>query len=253
VADRFEDLRTFLTIVSAGGVNAAASGLGIAQSAVSRSLSDLERRLGVALMDRSHRRFELTATGFEYARRARAVLTSLDELDASVEPRSERPIVKRRAPSVILTHAIVPALAAIRERLEETQVLVSLFNDDGNENDEAPDVLITDRMLGGDREPRLLFTSTLLLCAAPSHLSTHDAPREPRDLDLHPAIVIGRGEPEWHLGEQRRTIAQVSLISDDIDAAAAAAVRRPRSGAAARFRCCRRAGGRAVGAGPSWT
>lgn len=62
VADRFEDLRTYVTIVDHGGVNAAAAAMGIARSAVSRRLSDLEARIGVTL-ERTTRHFEPTSAG----------------------------------------------------------------------------------------------------------------------------------------------------------------------------------------------
>ena len=49
--DRFEALNTFVVIVQSGGISAAADRLNIAKSAVSRRLHDLERRLGVRLLN----------------------------------------------------------------------------------------------------------------------------------------------------------------------------------------------------------
>jgi DNA-binding transcriptional LysR family regulator len=224
VADRFEDLRTLLTVVAAGGINAAAAELGIAKSAVSRRVSDLEKRLGVALVDRSNRRFELTSTGSEYARRARAVLSSLDELDASVAPRSDDPVLRLRAPSVILAHAVVPALVTMRAASDGRHTRLHLSSCGGDREDERQDVLVTDLIPDGEYQRRHLRSTNLVLCAAPSHLSTHGVPRSPHDLDVQPAIVTSPEAPEWRLAGRSRAIAAVSLISEDTDAAAAAAM-----------------------------
>ena len=48
--DRFENLRTFVAVVQTRHVGSAAERLGLAKSAVSRRLRDLEDRLGVRLL-----------------------------------------------------------------------------------------------------------------------------------------------------------------------------------------------------------
>jgi DNA-binding transcriptional LysR family regulator len=224
VADRFEDLRTLLTVISAGGVNAAAAELSIAKSAVSRRLSDLERRLGVTLLDRSGRRFALTSVGLEYARRARAVLTSLDELDASVEPRSGRQAISLRAPSVLLSHAVVPVIGAVQATLAEHQMLLHLSCGDSDADHDPFDVVVSEQAPSELPLGRRLFQSTSILCASPSHLAIHGLPKELRDLDYHPAITSDVDKPRWSLGQHVREVTQVSLVSHDVEAAAAAAV-----------------------------
>ena len=60
---QIEELRAFVTIVETGSLTQAADRLGIAVSAVSRRLRDLELRLGAALIQRSTRRLYLNETG----------------------------------------------------------------------------------------------------------------------------------------------------------------------------------------------
>ena len=52
MSDRFEDIRTFTTVVQAKGFAGAAERLGVAKSAISRRVSDLEDRLGTRLLHR---------------------------------------------------------------------------------------------------------------------------------------------------------------------------------------------------------
>ena len=56
IMSQIEELRAFVTIVETGSLTQAADRLGIAVSAVSRRLRDLELRLGAALIQRSTRR-----------------------------------------------------------------------------------------------------------------------------------------------------------------------------------------------------
>ncbi|MBB3229345.1 helix-turn-helix domain-containing protein [Halomonas stenophila] len=60
------DLRTlevFLAVVDRGGFSAAARERHVAQSAVSQTIANLERRLGLTLFQRHERRIPLTPEG----------------------------------------------------------------------------------------------------------------------------------------------------------------------------------------------
>jgi DNA-binding transcriptional LysR family regulator len=59
----FRELHVFSEVVCAGGITAAAEKLGIAKSAVSKQLNQLEQRLQVKLLARSSRRISLTPEG----------------------------------------------------------------------------------------------------------------------------------------------------------------------------------------------
>lgn len=86
MADKLEDLRIYVAVIDSGGVNAAAAALGIAKSAVSRRLGELEERLGATLVKRSTRSFEPTPAGRRYYEGARAILKSVETLDAGASP-----------------------------------------------------------------------------------------------------------------------------------------------------------------------
>ncbi|MDW9433657.1 LysR family transcriptional regulator, partial [Sinorhizobium meliloti] len=74
MSDRFEALQALVTVVSEGGFSAGAKRLGIAKSAVSRRIRDLEDRLGARLFDRTTRRIQLTDSGRALHERAVALL-----------------------------------------------------------------------------------------------------------------------------------------------------------------------------------
>src|SRR5476649_3049823 len=74
------DLSFFSTLSSCGSLSAAARELGLTAAAVSKHLSQMEARAGVALVNRTTRRMSLTPEGELYATRARRILTEMDEL-----------------------------------------------------------------------------------------------------------------------------------------------------------------------------
>jgi DNA-binding transcriptional LysR family regulator len=63
---QLEDMQVFVRVVEAGGISRAAEQLGIAKSAVSRRISELEQRLGKTLINRTTRGSNLTDVGQEF-------------------------------------------------------------------------------------------------------------------------------------------------------------------------------------------
>jgi DNA-binding transcriptional LysR family regulator len=74
--------RLILLLAETGSIGRAAEREGIASSAVSRRVSDLESRLGVVLFDRSAQGVKLTSAGEAYAEGCRTVLRAIADLDA---------------------------------------------------------------------------------------------------------------------------------------------------------------------------
>ena len=79
---QIEDLRLFVKTVEAGGIARAAEELGIAKSAVSRRLAQLEDRYDVRLIDCQPRVWEVTTAGQELYQRALSMVADADEFDA---------------------------------------------------------------------------------------------------------------------------------------------------------------------------
>ncbi len=84
-------LRSFLAVAEELHFGRAAARTFIAQQALSRNVARLERQLGVQLFVRSTRRVTLTTAGERLLPRARALLSTYDELLASVT-RADRPL-----------------------------------------------------------------------------------------------------------------------------------------------------------------
>jgi DNA-binding transcriptional LysR family regulator len=82
--DRFHELNAFMAVVEAGGFSAAARRTGDSQPAISKAIGALEKRLGVALFNRSTRRVTLTDQGQRYYDRTKPLVEELDDADSEL-------------------------------------------------------------------------------------------------------------------------------------------------------------------------
>ena len=86
--DRLSEMEAFVQVVDCGGFTEAARKLGVSKSAVSKSVSSLESRLGVRLLTRTTRRVSPTDLGLAYYDRSLTVLkdaTDADEMVTSMQ------------------------------------------------------------------------------------------------------------------------------------------------------------------------
>ncbi|HEY1152677.1 MAG TPA: LysR family transcriptional regulator, partial [Pseudolabrys sp.] len=84
--DRFRTMESFVRVVRAGSFTIAGNQLGLSRALVSRHVGDLERRLGVRLLNRSTRSVNLTDEG-------RAYLAFCDKVFADIE-QGERQVAR---------------------------------------------------------------------------------------------------------------------------------------------------------------
>jgi DNA-binding transcriptional LysR family regulator len=118
-------LRLFVTLARHRSFTRAGDEFGITQSAVSRSIRELEDEIALRLFDRTTRQVALTDTGRKLLAR---VAPLVEELEATLRPRPQEggePGVVNLASSCGLTASVLPAmLASCRERLPDITVVV---------------------------------------------------------------------------------------------------------------------------------
>lgn len=110
--------RLILLLAETGSIGRAADREGIASSAVSRRVSDLESRLGVVLFDRSAHGVRLTAAGDAYAQGCREVLRAIADLDAVMADfaKGQRGSLRLASTSSALTGRLPELLARFAAR-----------------------------------------------------------------------------------------------------------------------------------------
>lgn len=100
--DRMALMQTFVRIVEAGSLSAAAARMGTTQPTVSRRLQALERSLGLQLLQRSTHRMKLTEDGERCFERAKELLANLEAFDADMRGTGDQPEGTLR---VVVPHA----------------------------------------------------------------------------------------------------------------------------------------------------
>ena len=113
----FNDYYWFSQVVAHGGFAAAGRALGLPKSRLSRRIAALEERLGVRLLERSSRRFQVTEVGGAFYERCRTLLLDAEQAEAIVAEAKVEPHgrVRFSCPSG-LVEVIQPDLPAFLNR-----------------------------------------------------------------------------------------------------------------------------------------
>ncbi|GGL15545.1 LysR family transcriptional regulator [Planomonospora parontospora subsp. antibiotica] len=121
-------LRALAAIGDEGTITGAAAALHVGQPALSRTLEQLESRLGVRLVERTTRRLALTEAGRRLWEHAHRILDQLDAALAEAADGTSRPLRVAFAWAA-LGHHTVPLLRAWRDRHPEVPVTVRRVDD----------------------------------------------------------------------------------------------------------------------------
>jgi DNA-binding transcriptional LysR family regulator len=208
--DRFHELTAFIAVVEAGGFSAAARRTGESQSAISKSVSALEKRLGVMLLKRSTRSVTLTDDGRSYYQRTRPLLEEIDTADAELTSRTLQvagPIRIAVAATFGRLH-ILPMLPGLLALYPELKVDLVLSDGVRDMVEDRIDLAIRVGAVNElDSVARQVATSRLVCVGARRYFERYGTPATPADLTRHNCLVYdGAGNgAEWNfLGPQGR-------------------------------------------------
>ena len=184
-------MAVFVRVVEAKGFSAAAAGLGLTPSAVSKLITRLEARLGVRLLQRTTRALHLTADGEAFYEEARRIVGEIAALEGQISDRSGTPqgLLRVTTSLAFSTYQLAPIVGeflnrhpAIRFELLPTDRVVDIV-------EEGIDVAVRIGVLADTSfMARKIGEDTRLICAAPAYLARHPAPRRPEDLAHHACI-----------------------------------------------------------------
>src|SRR3954454_8758400 len=89
--EHFRQIELFVQIAESGSLSKAAEELKLSVSAASRYLFELERRLGVRLIQRNTRQMFLTEAGIEFRQRCISILADMREAEEMIQDIVVRP------------------------------------------------------------------------------------------------------------------------------------------------------------------
>jgi len=199
--DHSPALRAFTLIARHGSFTRAATELDVTASALSQTLSQLERQLGVRLLARTTRRVGLTEAGRELLARIAPALEVIDDAMESVRQHGDRPAGTLRVTSALASFLapVVPEfLAAYPEITLDIDVssalvdLVARGYDAGFRLGERLEKDMVAVPMGG---PMRSF-----VVGSPAYFKRHGRPKHPRDLAQHRCVrfrFAGGGIYHW--------------------------------------------------------
>lgn len=125
---RFDDLSTFLTVVEAGGITAAAERLNLSKSVVSKRVSDLEAALDVQLLHRSSRALRPSEAGAALYDRMRPLIHEMGVTAERISSRDGSLTGRLRitAPMSFGTMRLSPIVADFAKANPELELAIDL-------------------------------------------------------------------------------------------------------------------------------
>jgi len=187
--DRLSTLELFVRIVERASFSAAAADLGISRPVATAAIKDLERRLGVRLLQRTTRHVQPTVEGEAYYRRCVSILADLEDADRNASG-GVTGLLRVDAPGNLARTMLLPALPdflaqhpGLTVHLGESERYVDLVR-------EGVDCVIrAGKLDDSDMIVRPLGTMQEITCASPDYLARHGTPLSPQSLDGH--MMIG--------------------------------------------------------------
>jgi len=196
VADEIAELQLFVQIVKAGNLSAAARSLNASPAAMSRGLSALESRLGVRLVTRTSRSFELTEEGERFYDRCAGIVTDIAEAEAEASSKGTtvKGMLRIGAPMELGRRLIAPLITEFRRGLPDVQVHLMLSDSGLDVIDDGLDVALRVG-LPADQSviTKKILTAKRIVCASPAYFKRHGVPARPSDLLQHDCIRLVRG------------------------------------------------------------
>jgi len=178
--DRLHGILVFLRVVEYGSLSAAARALGVSTSAVSMTLTRLERELNVRLLSRTTRRISVTPEGSDFYARCKQITSDLAEAELAVGQAGRSPSgrLRVRLPRTLGRMWIVPNIRRFTDAYPSIALEVICKDILPHAVEDGVDVQV---QTGELRDARVavkkLAATEYMTCAAPQYLKASGAPR----------------------------------------------------------------------------
>jgi DNA-binding transcriptional LysR family regulator len=211
--DRLAAMEAFVRVVDAGSFSAAAKQLRVGQPAVSKTIAQLEDRLGVRLLLRSTRGLTPTEAGRNFYERAKRSIEKAEEAEIAARG-AEAKLSGRLRICAAVTFARLHVIPRLSRFLEEHPALdVDVVLDDRNIDLIEAGIDVALRMgelAGSTLTARKIAQSERRVIGTPSYFAAMGVPQTPADLVAHQVVIYEQrgGGSAWTF---RRGSAEASV------------------------------------------
>lgn len=194
--DRLAAMEIFVSVAEAGSFSAAAKRMNVGQPAVSKSVAQLEERLGARLVLRSTRGLTMTDTGQRFYEHAKLAIREADEAEQVVRHASASLFGKLRVSAAVTFSClhVLPTLDAFMSRHPNLEIDLKLDDRNIDLLEEGLDVALRMGTLADSAmTARRIGRSPRLVVGTPEYFARAGVPATPADLREHQAIVYSQG------------------------------------------------------------
>jgi DNA-binding transcriptional LysR family regulator len=191
--DRLAAMETFVRVVEAGSFSRAAQQLNVGQSAVSKTVAQLEEKLGVRLLRRSTRNLSVTEAGQRFYDRALQAIQEADAAETDARGVAAGLSGKLRVSASVCFARIhilpkLPSFLAMHPKVELEILLDDRIIDVAKEGVDV--ALRTGSTTDLSLTTKRIARSRTRVMASTAYLDAHGTPESPEDLTNH--AWIGR-------------------------------------------------------------
>lgn len=191
--DRLACMRTFIKVVDAGSISAAAAELDQSSQLTGKQLRALEQSLGIQLLGRTTRSQSLTDSGRVFYDRAKIILAEMADAEALIAETRSVPKGNLRisAPITFGTQLLATQLPEYLKQNPQVSVELCLSNRTTDLIEEGFDAVFrTGELPDSQLLARRLAPYEMVICAAPSYLETSGRLESPQDLANHQCLIF---------------------------------------------------------------
>ena len=190
-----DNLAVFVRVVELGGLSAAGRDLRISPAVASNRIKELEKHLGVRLLNRTTRQLTATEHGRVFYDGAKRVLEALDEAEGAVAALSGQPrgTIRVTAPLGLGKRLIASGIPEFRERYPQIEVRLRLSDRDVDIMREGIDVAFKLGLLeNSSLRMRGIMDCERVLAASPVYLERRGEPERPEQLveEQHDCLML---------------------------------------------------------------
>ncbi|MFC6488329.1 LysR family transcriptional regulator [Nitratireductor sp. GCM10026969] len=203
----FDNISVFVRVVELGSLSAAGRDLRISPAVASNRVKELEKYLGVRLLNRTTRQLTPTEHGRAFYEGAKKVLEAVEEAEASVAALSGQPrgTIRVTAPLGLGKRLIASGIPEFRDRYPHIEVRLRLSDRAVDLMHEGIDVAFKLGVLeDSSLRMRGIMDCERVLAASPAYLERRGEPARPEELveDGHDCLMLrfpGTHEYFWTL------------------------------------------------------
>jgi DNA-binding transcriptional LysR family regulator len=200
--DRLAAMEAFVLVVDTGSFSAAARRLNVGQPAVSKSIAQLEERLGVKLLVRTTRGLTATEAGLNYYERARRSIVEADEAELAARGAGTSLTGKLRIAAAVTFARIhlMPRLPEFLQRHPDLEIEVVLDDRNVDLVQEGIDVALRmGQLADSSLTGRRIASAPCVVVGTPAYFARVGEPTAPGDLTAHQAVIydLRGGGADW--------------------------------------------------------